>query len=232
MESSSISFRYTRIQAYASAASPSKALPDGSGAASSAAASQKCDGQSKDGDTFTMSLEARVLQISISESGAGANATQAGDVSQNGDGSQADGNGSDLVKALMQSVKDLFGQGGVAADNGADDGSGADGAAAAGKDAADGAQGAKRHRHHHHGQEPLRGPQDVADRVLKHLEQEYAQSGGSKQDFVDDVKQRMAARSGSQGRGYGGADFRGQVNSLVTAGLDSWTKGGAASDQS
>jgi hypothetical protein len=205
MDSSSVSFRYTRIQAYAGTAGPSKALPDKPGQAATSSPARACDGQSKDGDTFTLSLEARILQVSITQSdgGGGADASNALAAAQNGD------DGSGLVNALMKAVKDLFGQ-----DGSADQG------------AADGVEGKKHHGHHH----ALKDPQDVADRVLKHLENEYAQSGGTRQDFADEVKKRMANRqASSQANSYGGSNFRGQVDALVSSGLEAWMQGGSDS---
>jgi hypothetical protein len=202
MESSSLSFSYTRIQAYASTAGPTKALSASGAEAASSGKPRHCDGQSKDGDSFTLSLEARILQVSISQTDDGASL-------EAGTGQQGTDNGSGLVKALMQAVKDAFGQSG---DSGVDDGSKA-------------LEGRGRHGHHH----PMRDPQDVADRALKHLQSDYAQNGGDMRDFIDEVKKRMAAR-GAPGKGYGhDGDFRNQVNTLVSQGLDDWMKGGSAS---
>ncbi|GEM_PF-3730958 len=247
MENISISSYSAQLRIYSGAAGPPKPklaqtssgtssepasdLSLGSQAGSAAGA---CDVKNKDGDSFSLSLEARIVQISMTRSDDGVQDWSGKDAGgSQGDASKSSGAqavdsqsggsfGSGLVKALMQAVglmgKDAASATGQTNGQGADDG-------ASNPEAL--RSGGGRHRHHH----PHMGnPEDVASKVLQHLQQEHASKGGDLQAFVDQVQKRMENRKGSSGgNSDGSADFRNQVDSLITSGLTAWAQTGGAS---
>lgn len=179
-----------------------------------------------------MSLEARIVQISMTRSdgeldwsGQDAGGSQ-GDASKNGnaqtEGSQSGGSfGSGLVKALMQAVGLANKDGASATDQVA--GQTAD-SGPADPDAVQ-SRGGRHHRHHPH----MGNPEDVASKVLQHLQQEHASKGGDLQAFVDQVQTRMENRkAATSGKSDGSSDFRSQVDSLITSGLTAWAQTGGS----
>ena len=111
MDSISITSYSAQLRMYSGSAEPSKPkLRDTSSGTSSEPASRSCDFRSKDGDSFSMSLEARIVQISMTSSEDGTKAGGKGTDGVQGISSQDDGSfGSGLVKALMQALGEIMG---------------------------------------------------------------------------------------------------------------------------
>jgi hypothetical protein len=219
MENISIQSYSAQLRIYSRSADPPKPkLPDTSSGTSSEASSRSCDFQSKDGDTFSMSLEARIVQISMSRSDDGAQLGQGADDSQGsgalGSDSQSGGTSKNgLLKTLMQALGGFLGN----------DGAGATDTVEALEPGSARGQGPK-HPHRHH---PMGNPEDVASKVLQHLQQEHAEKGGSLQAFVDQIQKRMEnRREAGSGKTDGSSDFRAQVDSLITSGLTAWAQTG------
>ncbi len=211
---------------------------------------------SKDGDSFSMSLEARIVQISMTRSDDGvsdldtkamnklkaanlsANAAnnanaddflgklasmgslKAGDVSAN---SAATGSGTNLIKSMMQALSGFLGNdGGVATDQKVE----------SAPDQIRGNNKGHHHSHHH----PMGNPEDVASKVLQHLQQEQADSGEPLQVFVDKVHQKMENRRDAlKNQDLSKKDpgqfneYRSQVDTLITSGLTAWAHSGGQS---
>ena len=231
MEKISIQSTYTQVSLYARLSGPvSPKKPaagdaaEGAPAAASASAENAADpgngeiGRSKDGDTFTLSLEARTLRISESitiESGEGASAARA--TGSAGEAGKSDKTGtagkpseperltgSGLVSALMdalETIAETTGQGKPA---------GADG----------------KHRPHF---PRLSDTDDVADQVLSRLDQDHAAKGGSKDDFAAELKKRLGDWKSSASAKITVAyqEFRSEVHMKVSAGVDAWLAQGA-----
>lgn len=226
MENLSINSYSAQLRIYSGSTDPPKSkLSDTSSGSSSNTESRFSDFQNQDGDSFTMSLEARIIQISMTRSDDGALIAGQGTDRVKGKESQANDPqsgglfGSGLVKALMQALGGFLGNDGA---NSVDMGS------AVKTETAD--NQVSEDRHHHH---PLGNPEDVASKVLQHLQQEHSEKGGSLQAFVDDVQKRMEIRrNGRSGKTDQFSSFRIQVDSLITTGLTAWAQTGGASTPS
>ena len=151
--------------------------------------------RSQDGDTFTLSVEARAIQVSrkitIESSGKGDTCGKSGE-----SGRMA---GDAHANALM--------------------------------DALDQASGHS-HKHHKraHGHFPQLGDaEDLAARLREHWDREHAQKGGSRGDFADQVRQRLAAwdarkdSSSSSRVTVSYQEFRTEVSVRISASLDAWS---------
>jgi hypothetical protein len=209
MEKISIQSTYTQVSLYARLSGPASARKNGGTenappdqAAGALAHTADTKGgecaRSKDGDTFSLSIEARTLQISqsitIENSGAeeGANA-DAAEQSKQPTGTDTFKTGG-LVNALMDALKTISGKG-------------------------------DKHRPHFPG---LSGPSDVANALLDQLDKLHAEKGGSKADFAAEIKKRLAGwkQAGSSTRvtvEY--QEFRSEVRMQLTSGLDAWAQG-------
>ncbi len=226
MESISIQSYSAQLRIYSGSTDPPKPkLSDPSSGTSSNTASRSSDLQNQDGDSFTMSLEARIIQISMTRSddgaqisGKGIGRTQGTDSHENE--SQSGGVfGSGLVKALMQALGGFLGN---------------DGASATDKTAAVESDSIPEHEHHTHPRKsPMGNPEDVASKVLQHLQLEHAERGGSLQTFVDGIQKRMENRRNDRNsKADASGSFRSQVDSLITSGLTAWAQTGGLSQQS
>ncbi len=225
MESISIQAYSAQLRIYSSSTDPPKPkLVDPSSGTSSNTASRSSDLQNQDGDSFTMSLEARIIQISMTRSddgaqisGKGISRTQGMDSQENE--SQSGGVfGSGLVKALMQALGGLLGN---------------DGASATDKAVPVASDGIPEHKHHRHSRTGHMGnPEEVASKVLQHLQLEHAERGGSLQTFVDDIQKRMENRRNDRNStADASGSFRSEVDSLITSGLNAWAQTGGSSLQ-
>ena len=226
MEKISYTASYTRISLYAQASSSTaKKAQDANASASDGAAAETgadklghCQ-RSKDGDTFTLSIEARTVQIS--ETYLSEDAGQAGksleDLIRQRDGAgKPDASGTAGSHAL-----DLVGLGDAEDSDAADGLSG--GFVKALLDAMEKKAAKKGHRGHGRHAPQLGDSQDVADKLLEHLRQQYAEKGGSKADFAGDIKQRLEAwKPSSQRVAVEYQEFRSEVRMKLTMGLDSW----------
>ncbi len=205
----------------ANAAGAWKTAAEQSGAAGNGAAKGIACGQSKDGDTFSLSIEASMLQISetytvtgdatgtdgVADTGASVgNAATNGAATTNADGKAADPErltGGGLVHALMDALKSI-----------------------SGKNGATGAKGANAKHHHHFPQ--LADAQDVADNLMRQIDGRYAAQGGSKADFAAEIKTRLADWKPNTGKvtvAY--QEFRSEVHLKLTQGLDAWAQSDA-----
>jgi hypothetical protein len=230
MEKISYTASYTRISLYAqvSSATSAKKAQGANASGTDAAAADgapleigndkggRCQ-RNKDGDTFTLSIEAESIQVSgsymVDGSGGGAPSLedlmkQQGEAGKSGDA------------AAKTHALDLAGTG---AADGSDDISG--GFVKALLDAME----KMANRGHHkrgHGFPQLGDSQDVADKLLRHMREQHAEKGGSKAEFADDIKQRLDAWKPSSSRmAVEYREFRSEVHMKLTAGLDAWAAG-------
>jgi hypothetical protein len=194
MEKISIRQTYTQVSLYARISSTEggkkngingSAIPDDGKAC--APKGNEC-GRSKDGDTFTLSIEARTLQVSqtitIETDDAAGGTGRAGEAERITGG---------FVNALL--------------------------------DAMDKADGKHRKPRHHFPE--LTGPEDVASKVLEQLNRDHAEKGGTRLDFADAVKKRLADWKPSAGRvSLEYQEFRSQVNMTISGALDAWAAAG------
>jgi hypothetical protein len=235
MEKISFQASYTRISLYAqvSAASAAKKaqngapVPDDGAASADGGAGGHCQ-RNKDGDTFTLSVEAQSIRISgtmiVDDSGNMPEGLDAHDAQKS---LQAYGK---KDKAALASA--------LAKAGGGDDLDRLSGAGFVNAflDAMDKASKGRGHHGHHPHFPRLSDPQDVADTLMGHLDQQHAEQGGSRADFADKIKQRLAgwnpsASSASSSRvtvEY--SEFRSEVHMKMTAGLDAWAAAGPGSD--
>jgi hypothetical protein len=188
--------------------------------------------RNKDGDTFTLSIEAQSIQISgtlilddsgkaVSASGRNAKETAkllsgriADDGKAAGDGKDAQGIGADYLKGLdlpsdirlVNAFLDAMQK------SRAEDGHGSHG------------------RRHHFPE--LGDPQDVADRLIGQLGREHAEKGGSRAELADGVRRRLSDWEPSATKvAVEYREFRSEVHMKMTSGLDAWVASGAAPDK-
>ncbi len=168
MESLSIQSYSAQLRIYSKGADPPKStINKKEGETTPNTSSVSTDFQNQDGDSFSMSLEARIIQISVTHTDDGA-AT----------GNQPGGN------LQVNSAQ---------------------------------------HKHQH----PMGNPEDVASKVLQHLQQEHQESGESLQSFVNQVQNRMESRQAARSsKPDGFNEFRMQVDTLIVSGLNSWSQSG------
>jgi hypothetical protein len=227
MENLSIKSYSAQLRIYSGSTDPPKPkLSDTSSGTSSNPASRWSDLQSPDGDSFTMSLEARIIQISMTHSDDGAPIAGKGVNRMQGNGSQENDSqsggvfGSGLVKTLMQALGGFLGN---------------DGAKAVDNTNASDPVAISDHRNRYSAQmrHHMGNPEDVASRVLQHLQLEHAERGGSLQVFVDDIHKRMENRRDvNSSKTDGTSSFRIQVDTLITSSLTAWSQAGGTSLQS
>lgn len=235
MEKISYTASYTRISIYAqvSSSTAAKKAQDANASATDGAPVENgkdkighCQ-RSKDGDTFTLSIEAQTVQISgtyVSDASGGRQSLEDFIKQRNGTGKSAESD-----KAATSHALDLAGLGAAEVSDTAEDLSG--GFVRALLDAMEMMEAKKGHRGHRHSYPQLGDPQDVAENLLKQLGQQYAEKGGSKADFADDVKQRPDAwKPSSQRVTVEYQEFRSEVRMKLTSGLDSWAAGSRIAD--
>jgi hypothetical protein len=233
MEKISYTASYTRISLYAqvSSSTAAKKAPGANASAADGAPvedSKEKGGhcqRSKDGDTFTLSIEAHSIQISgtyLSDDSGGAGKSLEDLMKQrNGTGKSA---GPDDAAARESHALDLAGLGAAEGMGADDDLSG--GFVKALLDAMEKMAAKKGHRGHRHHFPQLGDSQDVADKLLAHLHQQHAEKGGPKADFADDVKKRLDAwKQSSQRVTMEYQEFRSEVRMKLTTGLDAWAAG-------
>lgn len=236
MEKISFQATYTRISVYASSASGAgkpvdKAgtgdVPDPSGGG------KECHGPaqkgsartcqfSKDGDTFTLSIEARSIRISgttiIDDSGKalsgpdrnvkdarnlpsetsawnGKDAEILGAEYLEGMGLPSDAR---LVNAFLDAMRKSGGEEGY------------------------GRQG----RRHHFPR--LGDSEDLADRLMEHLGRQHAEKGGSRAEMADDARRRLQGWETSASKvAMEYREFRGEARMKMDFGLDAWVASGS-----
>ncbi|GEM_PF-4890310 len=242
MEKISYSASYTRISLYAqmststAAKKPQGASADGAAALAADDKGKNCQ-RNKDGDTFTLSIEAQSYRIS------GTMMVEDGTDAQQAleDMLGRDGKSLKDVKDPQAAKPDSSGKNGKALKNiaadaaqsaGADEGTvdmtGA-GFVQALMDALEkvaGKSGKGGHYKHHHHYAELGDSQDVADKLIDHLKQQHAEQGGSMTNFADEVKKRLAEMQPAGSRTtmeY--QEFRSEVHMKLTMGLDAWVAG-------
>lgn len=223
MEKISFQATYTRISIYASSASgagkavdkagtgkapdPSDGGKDGHGSVQQGSVQQGSAGayqRNKDGDTFTLSIEARSIQISgtliIDDSGKalsdasawkGRDAETFGAEYLEGLGLPSDAR---MVNAFLDAMRKY-------------------------REGGDGHDG--RGRQHHFPR--LGDAEDLAERLLEHLGRQQAETGGSRAELADGVRRRLndwatpASKAAVEFR-----EFRGEVRMKMNYGLDAW----------
>ena len=184
--------------------------------------------RNRDGDTFTLSMEARSVQIS--------GTLIVDDAGKLPDGQDAKkfltdmGMSKEAVAAVLaktdgsDDIDRLSGAGFVNAFLDAMD------KASSGR----GHQGQNGHRPHF---PRLGDPQDVANALLDQLDRRHAEHGGSRSDFAERVKQRMANWKNPESQPSSTTrisveyhEFRAEVHTLMTSGVDAWAASGTPVD--
>ena len=128
MESFSMTAYSAQLRMYSGSADPPKPkLRDTSSETSFEPRSHSCDFKNKDGDSFSLSLEARIVQISISSSDDGAASGDQGTKGLEGSGALSKVSeedrlfGSGMVKALMEVLGEILKHEGDNRDKGEED---------------------------------------------------------------------------------------------------------------
>ena len=195
MEKISIRQTYTQVSLYARISSTEGGKKQGIAGSAAPKDGNACPpksdecARSKDGDTFTLSIEARTLQVSQTITIETNDA--AGKTSRDG---EAERLGGGFVNALLDAM-----------------------------DKADG-----KHRKPRHQFPELTGPEDLASKVLEQLNRDHAEKGGTRLDFADAVKKRLADWNPSAARvSVEYQEFRSQVKMTISGGLDAWAAGSA-----
>lgn len=188
--------------------------------------------RSSDGDSFSLSLEARIVQISMTRSDDGVNLDNSNSESKNATF------GSGLVKTLMQTMSSLLGKddaGNLSLERNSSSTSTENSESVntipnQTRSQRLGQSHGKHHRHDHSQMNPMGNPEDVASKVLQQLQQEHSQKGGSLQTFVDTIQKRMEnRRTVTSNMSDGSSEFRTQVDTLITSGLTAWSQRGGQS---
>ncbi|MDQ3003216.1 MAG: hypothetical protein M3Y08_18395 [Fibrobacterota bacterium] len=194
MEKISIRQTYTQVSLYARISTTEGTKKNGVAGGAAPNDGNACPpkgdecARSKDGDTFTLSIEARSLQVSQTITIETDDA--AGKSGRNG---EAERLGGGFVNALLDAM-----------------------------DKADG-----KHRKPRHQFPELTDPEDVASKVLEQLNRDHADQGGTRLDFADAVKKRLADWKPSAARiSVEYQEFRSQVNMAISGGLDAWASEG------
>jgi hypothetical protein len=205
MENFSIKSYSAQLRIYSGSSDPPKAkLSETSSNPASESSKDSSGMQSRDGDSFSLSLEARIVQISMKRSDDGAKISN-----ERMDGAS----GSGMVKTLMQALGGFLGNDGVNAINESKP---------LDVKALQGRSGRGYPSYH-----PMGNPEDVASQVLQHLQAEHAEKGGALQAFIDVIQKRMEHRKEtSASRSDGSSEFRLQVDTMITSSLTEWARTG------